>query len=59
MTTEITLIEKNYSRIFCKVEQLFGLGGGGKGGTVKFGLGKYIVIVYIGFSYLIIFSFSF
>lgn len=55
MTTEITLIEKNYSRIFCKVEQLFGL----EGGTVKFGLGKYIVIVYIGFSYLIIFSFSF
>lgn len=56
MTTEITLTEKNYSRIFCKVEHLFSCGGGGGGGTVKFGLGKYIVIVYIGFSYLIIFS---
>lgn len=54
MTKEITLTEKNYSRIFCKVEHLFSCGGGEEGGTVKFGLGKYIVIVYIGFSYLII-----
>lgn len=40
MTTEITLIEKNYSRIFCKVEQLFGLGGWGEGGDCKIWIGE-------------------